>query len=85
MSGEGYTPSEEEVREAWAGQEAVRDSVRGRSAPDDEAMFTAEFNRWLASERARIWDEGFVAGDVFDVCRSMEDPPVNPYRKGGDA
>lgn len=48
-----YTPTPEEVRDAWIGQEVLRDSLRGRSAPDDEAVFGAEFDRMIAAvERA---------------------------------
>jgi len=64
-----YTPSTAEVLEAY---------VRFR---DWEAGSVAAFDRWLASERARVWDEGRAAG--FDCGRWGGLPLLNPYR--GDA
>lgn len=42
-----------------------------------------EFERWLADELARAWDEGFEAGER-DVMQheSWDEPCIeNPYRK----
>ena len=43
-----YTPTTDEVR-AWA----------VLASPLTEA----EFDRWLASEKAKAWDEGYLAGE----------------------
>ena len=66
------TPKTNTVRTGW---------MRGHPFPliteiDDRG---AEFDRWLDSERARIWDEGYshCFGLLENEVRSLDD---NPYR-----
>jgi hypothetical protein len=64
---EPYTPTTEEVR-AWA----------VLASPLTEA----EFDAWLASVKAKAWDEGATAearGAGFEPALEL-----NPYREGGD-
>lgn len=77
-----YTPSTEEVREAYAHEADSIGEVQYR--PENHA----EFDRWLAEHdravAANAWDEGFTSGQV-DMLRhevsTPEDPCTpNPYR-----
>lgn len=74
----GYTPTTDEVREdfayPWEGFEQ-----------DREGRLEA-FDRWLNSERARIWDEGYRRScmDHSTWCRKTNgdhgQQQINPYR-----
>lgn len=68
-----HTPSTEEVRDGYA------DRDLGYPNQDDHV----DFDRWLTSERSRIWDEAKAAVVEFYENPALPEP-VNPYRKGGD-
>lgn len=72
---EGYTPTTDTVRDAYT--RAMRNAFIASAGEHD-----AEFDRWLESERERIWYEGWDAA----LTEEGDDPsPVNPYCKGDDA
>lgn len=82
-----YTPSTEEVRIAYNHWGKYPEF-----APDDFDVTEAEFDRWLASERARIWDESSksIQGELRKTWPRYRFPATvarrvpNPYRKSGD-
>jgi hypothetical protein len=53
----------------------------------DEAISSAalrqrnreEFNRWLAGEKAKVWDEAYQQG-AYDTLLSPAEATENPYR-----
>jgi len=77
-----YTPSTEQVREAYA----------TRMSPAQDTLRRPMFDRWLASVKAEAWEQGKRAeetawihvldghpveeGDMCDQC-----PTDNPYRE----
>jgi hypothetical protein len=68
-----YTPTTDEIRDGyWINDGGI----------SDEADALA-FDRWLAAERARIWDEGFGAcanwWEIHHYQVVMHDD--NPYRE----
>lgn len=64
-----YTPTTDEVREAWV------DHVHIASR---HPLPCTEFDRWLASVKADAFDEALVAADSF-IGNGGDTP--NPYRK----
>jgi hypothetical protein len=69
---EPYTPTTDEVRLGYVGP---------HSAHAEQARLNreAEFDRWLASEKAKAWDEGATAearGAGFEPALEL-----NPYRE----
>jgi hypothetical protein len=38
-----------------------------------------EFDRWLAGEKAKVWDKAYQAG-AFDTLGSPAEATENPYR-----
>jgi hypothetical protein len=75
-----YTPSTDEIRRGYIGE------------PDHfmDPLVGAEFDRWLAAERAKAWDEGDQAREAFtraayDASVPARDAlallPNNPYRQ----
>jgi hypothetical protein len=75
-----YTPTTEEVRDAWVSNTTESYVLSG---PTRWAFAEARFDRWLASVRADAWDEGFKqGGPMHDV--NYDDPDAhtrNPYRE----
>lgn len=73
MTLDDYTPSTGRVLDAWC---AWRGSAYHFTVGDDGAVGgpAAEFDRWLAQERAKAWDEGFAYAE-----HNYSDK--NPYRK----
>lgn len=68
-----YTPTTEEVRDAYAGHDF------------DYAIAGAQFDRWLAEvERAaaeKAWTDGWNEGVDFEVyVRDINQAGPNPYR-----
>lgn len=74
-----YTPTTDEVRDAWASW--TNAFSRGRGIGKDE------FNRWLAAHdrqvQAEAWDEGYSTGLDYmsQWLDGDEDEPENPYRE----
>lgn len=68
-----YTPTTEDVAFYYEG-------------PDmDAAERRAEFDRWLAGERAKAWDEGFCVGERSGAREDPLNPYTeNPYRERGE-
>lgn len=82
-----YTPSTKQVRDGYRydPEAEYRDPI----TPHHEINGRA-FDRWLASERARIWDEGaqwaaVELGAIGQVENQWVAPSDNPYRTGGDS
>lgn len=76
-----YTPSMDELRKYAA--TGMRVEGHGGDLVCD-ANDLAEFDRAIAADRARVWDEAVAAityedGTPIDLVRN-----VNPYRTGGD-
>ena len=69
-----YTPTTKQIAQAW--------HFASRDYPFKSRAKRAEFNSWLASERARIWDEG-AYWILHNRWVDNDDAPPNPYR--GDA
>lgn len=71
-----YTPTTDEVRQSYVTDDHDRHMVLDPSA---------EFDRWLAAERARIWDEGWDTRVTEDFKQAADRThPItraNPYRK----
>ncbi len=78
-----YVPSEAAVKLAWADRRLFLDSVGGGD-PSPDAVYNAEFDRFLARVRRDAWDEGFQDGRRYDG--EGDDGPryTNPY-SGQDA
>lgn len=76
----GFTPSTEQVRAGYAD-----DPVAEWHSPDTYSTKPAEraFDRWLAAERAKAWDEGYLAG-VRDLTPNAPLGGDNPYRERVD-
>lgn len=66
---EEYTPTTEEVRDAYAGHDF------------DSAIATAEFDRWLNVEKAKAWEKGAESAFFSWDIRGFVDYPENPYRE----
>lgn len=70
-----YTPTTEEVREAYLDRKDFEDAVSFIERRGDEVA-AAEFDRWLNTVRAEAWDEGYDAAPMGGRPRQE-----NPYRK----
>lgn len=66
-----YTPTTENLRTAWISHRLDPDRY-GRENFGRGLELVAEFDRWLAGELAKAWDEGRNTSGPF---------PVNPYRE----
>jgi hypothetical protein len=88
-----YTPTTDEVRNnmAWGVIVAMHmPKLAGEvewPAPGVRDVAKAQFDAWLASERARIWDEGYDAGERDVLAHVTFDEPCipNPYRDEVDS
>lgn|GEM_PF-2938218 len=65
-----YTPSVDDLRMGWA-------DLRSGSTEDVPLAF-AEFDRALAAEKEKAWDEGYRAA-VADERYDVDSPWPNPY------
>jgi hypothetical protein len=72
-----YTPTTDEVCLGYVGPHSAH-------AEQSRLNREAEFDRWLASEKAKAWDEGFnKAGRwLLHGEPSPDVAPANPYREG---
>lgn len=86
-----YTPTTEEVLDAYVDRKDFLDAVTGLERRGDDVA-TAEFWRWLNKIKAEAWEQGKRAeetawihvldghpveeGDMCDQC-----PTDNPYRE----
>lgn len=74
-----YTPTTEEVRKAYIGNRWSLDQ-------EFERLAGPEFDRWLAAERARVWDEA-VEATAAAIWSDPRRPrwtwtlPDNPYKE----
>ena len=72
-----YTPTTEEVREAYGEQT----NFRRHASQTFTQVFEeedGEFDRWLAEVKAQAWEEGSQAG--YDLAMGVSNAP-NPYRQ----
>lgn len=82
-----YTPTTEEMRQAWAGQ-LVQSATPNCFELIDEGQASDEFDRWLVARdrevAARAWDEGAQHVYAEGKCLFAQDGdpcPANPYRE----
>lgn len=73
-----YTPTTEEVREAYLDRKDFEDALSFIERRGDEVA-AAEFDRWLAANNAKVWQEGVAA--QCEAYNMTPDPGPNPYRK----
>lgn len=96
---DNYTPTTEEVRWGWWSLllEGAASSAALEDAGWEEERSLAQFDRWLAAERTKAWDEGYEAAARFHespkghwqnnhpragIRTWIADPaPKNPYRE----
>ena len=74
---DNYTPKTDAVRRSY---------WYNTSASDSAVQSDAEFDRWLAAERAKAWDESMTTADIWYQERLAGIPPTgrypaNPYRE----
>lgn len=77
-----YTPTTDEARIAWAMQCADERATGPAERILVAIQADAGFDRWLAAERARVWDEGFTRGLTHwpaAVRDASESTATNPY------
>lgn len=74
---DNYTPTTEEVREAYLDRKDFEDAVSFIERRGDEVA-TAEFDRWLATMKAEAWEQGYDAAPLGGRPRQE-----NPYREQG--
>ena len=77
---DNYTPTTEAVRKIYTAAPIVKESNR---LPDsDIAKNGVRFDRWLAAERAKAWDEGKAEMIRYQQGGKTKVPyPANPYRE----
>ena len=74
---DNYTPTTNRVRSIYG---TYWSSVNPGEA--DQESFGAEFDRWLAAERAKAWDEGKAEMIRYQQGGKTKVPyPANPYRE----
>jgi len=70
---DNYTPTTEQVRRSY---------WYNTSDSYSAALSDAEFDRWLAAERAKAWDEGKAEMIRYQQGGKTKVPyPANPYRE----
>lgn len=70
---DNYTPKTDAVRRSY---------WYNTSASDSAVQSDAEFDRWLAAERAKAWDEGKAEMIRYQQGGKTKVPyPANPYRE----
>lgn len=71
-----YTPTTDELDTDWLQEVYV--SSENYYADEPRAELRSKFNRWLAEERAKVWDEAiaYVSPDDVEIMWA-----ANPYRE----
>ena len=80
MSTDEYVPSEDDVKIAWADRRLFLDSLSGGASSPD-AVYDAEFARFLTRVRREAYDEGYEDGQHDAHEHRPWRKSTHPYRQ----
>lgn len=82
MTTDEYVPSEDDVKTAWADRRLFLDSLSGGASSPD-AVYDAEFDRFLTRVRCEAYDEGYQDAQDDEREHRPGRKSVHPYRETG--